>query len=160
VNNTFIHRYNFNGGNAASVRGTAVWAHDATHRAGVPYANQSLRTQYQGSVRQNMARPSAEQVRPQLQQQSERFGNRQVPRSATPAQNNGVFGGMDRGAAARQQADHGYSSMGAARSAPAPRAAPAPRPSGGGGGGGARPSGGGGGGGRPAGGGGGGRGGR
>src|ERR1039458_8551310 len=70
--------------------------------------------------------------------------------------------------AARQQADHGYSSMGAARSAPAPRAAPAQRaapasrPSGGGGfgGGGARPSGGGGGGGRPSGGGGGGRGGR
>jgi hypothetical protein len=163
VNNAFMHRYNFNGGNMANGRGTTAWAHDPAHRAGVPYANNSLRTQYQGSVRQNMARPSAAQVRPQLQQQSERFGNRQVPRSATPAQNNGVFGGMDRGAAARQQADHGYSSMGAARSAPAPRAAPAQRaappsrPSGGGGfgGGGARPSGGGGGGGRPSGGGGG-----
>jgi uncharacterized membrane protein YgcG len=159
VNNMFIHRYNFNGGNVTNVRGTSVWAHDATHRAGVPYANQSLRTQYQGNVRQNMARPSAGQVRTQMQQQGERFGNREVPRNVAPAQNRGVFGGMDHGAAARQQADHGYSSMGAARSSPAPRAAPAqrsapaPRTSGGGGGGG-RPAGGGGGGGHPAGGGG------
>jgi uncharacterized membrane protein YgcG len=164
VNNAFMHRYNFNGGNMANGRGTTAWAHDPAHRAGVPYANNSLRTQYQGSVRQNMARPSAAQVRPQLQQQSERFGNRQVQRNSTPAQNRGVFGGMDHGAAARQQADHGYSSMGATRSAPAQRAAPPSRPSGGGGfgggGGGARPSGGGGGGGRPSGGGGGGRGGR
>jgi hypothetical protein len=148
VNNTFIHRYNFNGGaNVTNVRGTNVWAHDPVHRAGVPYANPFLRTQYQGNVRQNMARPAPEQVRPQLQQQGERFGNRQVPRNMAPAQNGGVFSGMDHGAAARQQADHGYSSMGAARSAPPPRAAPAqrsapaPRPSGGGGG---HPAGGGG----------------
>ena len=139
VNNSFIHRYNFNGGHVANLRGTSVWAHDASHRAGVPYANQSLRTQYRGDARQNMARPSPEQVRPQLQQQGERFGNRQVPRNAAPAQNRGAFGGMDSGAAARQHADHGYSSMGPARSAPAPRAAPAQRsapagrPSGGGG---------------------------
>jgi hypothetical protein len=168
VNNAFIHRYNFNGGNMASARGSTAWAHDPSHRAGVPYANSSVRTQYQGNVRQNVARPSAGQVRTQMQQQGERFGNRSVPRNTTPAQNRGVFGGMDHGAAARQQADHGYSSMGAARSSPAPRAAPAQaqrsapasRPSGGGGGGGgARPSGGGGGGGHP-GGGGGGRGGR
>src|ERR1019366_9550200 len=139
VNNSFIHRYNFNGGHVANLRGTSVWAHDASHRAVVPYANQSLRTQYRGDARQNMARPSPEQVRPQLQQQGERFGNRQVPRNAAPAQNRGAFGGMDSGAAARQHADHGYSSMGAARSSPAPRAAPAQRPSGGGG----RPGGGG-----------------
>jgi hypothetical protein len=160
VNNSFLHRYNFNGRNVAGVGGSSVWAHDASHRAGVPYANQAMRTQYQGNVRQNVARPSAGQVRTQMQQQSERFGNRQVPNNAAPAQNRGVFGGMDHGAAARQQADHGYSSMGAARSSPAPRAAPAQRsapaarPSGGGGGGGRPAGGGGGGGGRPAGGGG------
>ena len=148
VNNSFMHRYNYNTRNVSSVRGTTVWAHDAAHRGGVPYANQSLRTQYQGNVRQNMARPSPDQVRGQ-QQQGERFGNRQVPSNNAPAQNRGVFSGMDHGSAARQQADHGYSSMGAARSSPAPRAAPAQRsapasrPSGGGGGG--RPSGGGGG---------------
>src|ERR1035438_5545824 len=154
VNNTFIHRSNFNVTNMTNVRGTTVWAHDPVHRAGVPYANASLRTQYQGNVRQNMARPAPEQVRQQVQQQSERFGNRQVPQNVSPAQNRGVFGGMDRGAAVRQNADHGYSSMGPARSAPAPRAAPAARPSGGGGGGGGGGrSGGGGGGGRPSGGG-------
>jgi len=164
VNNTFIHRNNFNVGVSANVRGTNVWAHDASHRAGVPYAGAAVRTQYQGGVRQNIARPSAEQVRPQLQQQGERFGDRQVPRNAAPAQNRGAFGGTENGSAVRQQSDHGYSSLGPARSAPAPRAAPAqrsapaPRPSGGGGGGGGgRPSGGGGGGGggRPSGGGGG-----
>ena len=139
VNNSFMHRYNYNTRNVSSVRGTTVWAHDAAHRGGVPYANQSLRTQYQGNVRQNMARPSPGQVRTQMQQQGERFGNRQVPRNVAPAQNRGAFGGMDSGGAARQQADHGYSSMGAARSSPAPRAAPAQRsapagrPSGGGG---------------------------
>jgi hypothetical protein len=138
VNNAFIHRYNFNGSHVANVRGSSVWAHDASHRAGVPYANQSLRTRYQGNVRQNMARPSAGEVRTQMQQ-GERFGNRQVQRSAPPAQNRGAFGGMESGAAARQHADHGYSSMGPARSSPAPRAAPAQRsapagrPSGGGG---------------------------
>ncbi len=136
VNNTFIHRYNFNTTNIASVRGTTTWAHDPVHRAGVPYAAQSVRTQYQSNVRQNIARPSAEQVRPQLSQQGERFGNREVPKSTPPAQNRGVFGGMNNGSAARQNADHGYSSMGPVRSAPAAR------PSGGGGGG--RPAAGGG----------------
>lgn len=149
VNNAFIHRYNFNTTNVVNVRGTTVWAHDPAHRAGVPYASPQLRTQFNNNVRQNVARPAPEQVRQQFQQQpaGERFGNREVPRNVPPAQNRGVFGGMENGAGARQNADHGYSSMGPARSAPAPRAAPPPRPAGGGGG-------------RPAGGGGGGRGGR
>jgi Protein of unknown function (DUF3300) len=151
VNNTFIHRYNFNSVNVTNVRGTTVWAHDPVHRTGVPYANSNLRTQYQGNVRQNLSRPAAQQERPPAPQQAERFGNREVPKNVPPAQNRGVFGGINSGAGARQNADHGYSSMGPARSAPAPRAAPAARPSGGGGG--ARPAGGGGG--RPAGGGGG-----
>ena len=95
-----------------------MWAHDPVHRAGVPYANPALRTQYQGNVRQNLARPAPQAVRPPAQPQGERFGNRELPRNVPPAQNRGVFGGMDNGAAARQHADHGYSSMGPARSAP------------------------------------------
>src|ERR1019366_2759171 len=91
VNNSFRHRFNYNTGNVSSVRGNTVWAHDAAHRAGVPYANQSLRTQYQGNVRQNMARPSPDQVRPGQQQQGQRFGNRQVPSNSPPAQSRGVF---------------------------------------------------------------------
>jgi len=134
VNNTFITRNNFNRTNITNVHNTTVWTHDPAHRAGVPYANTNVRTQYQANVRQNIARPSPEQVHTQIQQQGERFGNRQVPQNVKPAQNRGVFSGMQNGAAAQQHADHGYSSMGPARSAPAPRAAPAPRPSGGGGG--------------------------
>jgi len=78
-----------------------------------------------------MARPQPQQFRPAGQQPGERFGNREVPHNVPPSQNRGVFGGMGNGAAARQHADHGYSSMGPARSAPRPAAAP--RPSGGGG---------------------------
>jgi hypothetical protein len=139
VNNAFITRYNFHS-NVAGARGTTVWAHDPAHRAGVPYANQATRERFQTNVRQNIARPSQEQVHSQIQQ-SERMGNRQVAKSPAPAQNRGVFGGMNNGgAAAQQHSNRGFSSMGPARSSPAPRMG------GGGGGGGGRPAGGGGGG--------------
>ena len=69
-----------------------------------------------------------------MQQGGERFGNREVPRNTPPAQNRGVFGGMNNGAAARQNADHGYSSMGPARSAAGRTSAPAASVGGGGGG--------------------------
>jgi hypothetical protein len=137
VNNTFIHRYNFNTRNVTTVRGSTAWSHDPAHRVGVPYASPALRTQYQNSVYRNMPRPAAQPAPQRVQTpqpQGERFGNRQMPQN-TPAQNRGVFGGMNNGAAARQNADHGYSSMGPTRSSPAPRSAPPPRSSGGGGGG-------------------------
>lgn len=136
VNNTFIHRYNFNTTNVRDLHGAAVWQHDVSHRQGVPYANPSLQQQYRGAARQNF------EPRPQLQQQpqqqpqyrapaqpAERFGNRQIPQSPPPERSRGVFGGMDNsGAAARAHADHGYSSMGPQRSMPAPRQqAPPPR---------------------------------
>jgi hypothetical protein len=128
VNNSFIHRYNFNTRDVANVRGSTTWAHDPVHRAGVPYASPNLRTQYQRGTMQNITRPAPEQLRPQMQQQQgERFGIRQIPQNPTPSQNRGVFGGMNSGAAASHNADHGYSSMGPTRSAPAPRAAPAQR---------------------------------
>jgi len=110
---------------------SAVWAHDASHRAGVPYANQAMRTQYQGNVRQNVARPSAGQVRTQMQPQSERFGNRQVPNNAAPAQNRGFSAAWTTARRHGNKPDHGYSSIGrgtqfaCARAAPAQRSAPA-----------------------------------
>jgi hypothetical protein len=129
VNNTFIHRYNFNSTRIQNVAGRTAWAHDPVHRAGVPYTTPNLRTQYQRGTMQNITRPAPEQVRPQPQQPAERFGNRQIPQNVPPAQNRGVFGGMGNGgAAAQRNADHGYSSMGPARSAPTPRAAPPSRP--------------------------------
>jgi hypothetical protein len=132
VNNTFIHQYNFNTAHIGVVHGTTVWAHDPAHRQGVPYANEGLRQQYQANVRQNVApRAIPEAARqPAAGGQAERFGNRQMPSNSPPAENRSAFGGMNNGAAAQTHAEHGYSSLGAARSAPAPRAAPS---SGGGG---------------------------
>ncbi len=132
VNNTFIHQYNFNSTHITNVHGTSVWAHDVGHRAGVPYARPELNDRYRGSVHQNLA-PQPNRQEHFSNQPGERFGNRQVPQSAPAQQNRGVFGGMNNGRAAQEHAEHGYSSLGAARSAPAPRAAPAPRGGGGGG---------------------------
>ena len=132
VNNTFIHQYNFNTAHIGIVHGTTAWAHDPAHRQGVPYANEPARQQYQANVRQNVApRAIPEPARQPAAQPAERFGSREIPRSAPPAENHSAFGGMNNGAAARTHAEHGYSSLGPARSAPAPRAAPAPSSGGG-----------------------------
>jgi hypothetical protein len=141
VNNGFIHRYNFNASRGGSLSGTSAWSHDAAHRQGVPYSNAALANQYRGAARQNLqTREPAGQKQDRAassQAKAERVGNRQVPRSA-PSKNGSVFGGVQEGAAARAQSDHGYSSLGPARSG---GGAPS---RGGGGGGGSRGGGGGG----------------
>jgi hypothetical protein len=120
VSNTFIHQYNFNTLHITNVHGSATWAHDPVHRQGVPYARPELNEQFRSAVRQNLApRPNVEQTRNALQGQGERMGNRQVPPNAPPAQSRSAFGGQENGRAAQVHAAHGYSSMGAARSAPA-----------------------------------------
>ena len=134
VNNTFIHRYNFNEARGVDLHGTTTWTHDATHRMGVPYANPALRTRYGAGVRSNLSAP------PQSRNSgasTERMGDRTVPQNA-PAANRSAFSGYESGSAAQQHSDHGYSSLGPARSSqPAPRpaperqSAPAARPSGG-----------------------------
>jgi Protein of unknown function (DUF3300) len=128
VNNTFVHRYNFNTANIRDVHGTTVWTHDAAHRQGVPYANPALQQRFRADVKQNVApRPEAQPARAPAQP-AERLGSRQIPKSTPPAQNRSAFSGSENsGAAARAHADHGYSSMGPARSMPAARPAPAPR---------------------------------
>ena len=128
VNNTFIHQYNFNAGHIANAHGNAaVWEHDPEHRVGVPYANPALNDRFRSNVRQTVApRSMPEGVRNEPSAQPERMGNREIPRSAPPQQENrGAFGGMEHGSAAATHAQHGYGSLGAARSSPAPRAAPA-----------------------------------
>ena len=138
VNNTFIHEHNFNTSHLSGMHGTSTWAHDASHREGVPYSRPELNQQYRGNVRQNVApRPTAEQTRNELQGQSERFGNRQVPQNSPAAQNRSAFGGQEYGRSAQTNSEHGYSSMGSARSAPQRSFSSAPRssaPSRGGGG--------------------------
>jgi hypothetical protein len=121
VNNTFIHQYNFNTARITNVHGTSTWVHDPVHREGVPYARPELNQQYRGATRQNVApRPTAEQTRNALQGQGERVGNREVPRNEPPASNRSAFGGQQFGRSAETQSQHGFSSMGPARSAPAP----------------------------------------
>jgi hypothetical protein len=128
VNNTFVHQYNFNRVNITNVHGSASWVHDPAHRQGVPYARPDLNSQFRAPVRQNIApRPSIEQTRNAPQGSGERVGNRQVPQNMPPAQTHNVFGGQQFGRAAQTHAEHGFSSMGGART-------------GGFGGGGARPA--------------------
>ncbi|HEY1218679.1 MAG: DUF3300 domain-containing protein [Bryobacteraceae bacterium] len=134
VNNAFVRRYNFNEARGVNQRGTTSWAHDPGHRMGVPYANAALRTQYRASVRSNLAAPAERMpVQPRNSgEPTERMGDRAVPQNA-PAANRSAFSGYENGSAAQQHSDHGYSSLGPARSSqPAPRPAPqrpAERPS-------------------------------
>ncbi len=138
VNNTFIHQNNFNSGRLAA-HGVSTWQHDPTHREGVPYANPRMQTEFRNNVRQAVApRSIPEPARNAPAAQgfaNDRFGSRGIPANR-PAeqQNRTAFGGQNNGAAANTHAEHGYSSMGPARSAPAPaprmeapRSMPAPR---------------------------------
>jgi uncharacterized protein DUF3300 len=128
VNNTFIHRYNFNATHFASVVGTTVWSHDAFHRHGVPYPTPLLTQRFRGDVRQNLSPrpPSAlprvfnpsRQAAP-LARPEERMGNRLIVPN-TPNRNHSAFGGIENGTTSRLHIDRGYSSLGPARSAPRP----------------------------------------
>jgi hypothetical protein len=146
VNNSFIHRYNYNASRGGSLSGRSNWSHDASHRGGVPYSSAALSSRYGGAARQNLQTRAATEERQTQnagsrqasQQATERMGNRQVPSNSSSA-NRGAFGGVHEGSAARTQSDHGFSSMGSR--------------GGGGGGGGAHMGGGGGGGGHAGGGG-------
>jgi hypothetical protein len=112
VNNTFIHRYNFNSAHLAQLHGTSVWAHDPAHRGGVPYARPELANRYQSSVRDNLRTAATQQARQVGSPSNERIGNRSVPKNNARG---GLFGGMGNGQAARINSDHGYSSLGAGR---------------------------------------------
>lgn len=121
VNNNFIHRYNFNARGGASLSGNSQWSHDAAHRGGVPYSTAALSGRYGATARQNLqaSRASALQAAARgngaVQGGAQRMGSRQIAPTA-PAANRTAFGGVRQGAAARTQSDHGYSSLGAARS--------------------------------------------
>jgi hypothetical protein len=112
VNNAFIHRYNFNSAHLSQLHGSSVWAHDASHRGGVPYARPELANRYQSSVRDNLRTAATQQARSAGSQSNERMGNRSVPQNNSRG---GLFGGMGNGQAARINSDHGFSSLGAGR---------------------------------------------
>jgi hypothetical protein len=133
VNNSFIHRNNFNAGGSGSLSGRSAWSHNAAHREGVPYSNAAVSNRYGGAVRQNLqSRAAAGQAQSraaagQAQSRSatsasgaERMGNRQIAPSTSRA-NGSAFGGVRDGGAARAHSDHGNSSLGPARSGGASR---------------------------------------
>jgi hypothetical protein len=84
----------------------------------VPYANAALNNRFRSGTQQNLSRPTAEQTRNNMQTQSERMGNRQIPQNAPQSRQGGAFGGMNNGRAAQTHAEHGYGSLGPQRSAP------------------------------------------
>jgi uncharacterized membrane protein YgcG len=137
VNNHFFHRYGFQEFHGSEFHANSAWQHNPEHRGAVPYPH-AVAPRFQGAAMRNAAaRPSAEAVRSNMSRSN---ANQSNANQAHP-NNHSAFGGVNNGSNARVQSDHGFSSMGSARSAPASR---------GGGGGGSR--GGGGGGGRPGGG--------
>jgi hypothetical protein len=117
VNNGFFHRNNFNVGRGGSLRGTSTWSHDASHRGGVPYANAAVASRNTGNVRQNLqTRGAGGGAEGRAAGGNEgRVGNRQIAPSS-PAAGRSAFGGVRDGGAAREQSNHGFSSLGPARS--------------------------------------------
>jgi len=128
VNNHFFHRYGFAEFHGSGFHANSAWQHNPEHRGAVPYPH-AVAGRYQGAAgaARNAARPSAESVRSNMSRSSA---------SQAHPNNHSAFGGSENGSRAREQSDHGFSSMGAGRSAPAPRG-------GGGGGGGGGHAGGG-----------------
>jgi len=108
VNNAFFHRWGFNDFHGGAY-GHAAWAHDPAHRGGVPYPH-GVAGRFQGSnFRGAAARPNPGEVRSNLSRGAE----------ANRSNNHSAFGGTQNGSRARQQSDHGFSSMGSQRTAPA-----------------------------------------
>jgi hypothetical protein len=109
VNNAFFHRYGFaelHGG----AYGRTAWAHNPAFRGGVPYPR-GVAARYGGAARAE-SRPSARAVRSNMERSSA-HANEARPN------NHSAFGGVSNGSRAREQSDHGFSSMGSARTAPA-----------------------------------------
>jgi hypothetical protein len=121
VNNGFIHRNNFNAGRTGSLSGSSAWAHNSAHRQGVPYSSSAVSSRYGGAARQNLQQSRSAAATAQSRgttaasSSGERMGNRQVEPSTSRSKTS-AFSGVKDGSAARSHSDHGYSSLGAARS--------------------------------------------
>jgi uncharacterized protein DUF3300 len=152
VSNTFVHRYNFNAAHITSFTGTTVWVHETYHRHGVPYPSPVLTQRFRGPVRENLrprelppqvrsvvpersappvARPSAALARPTPREML-RDEKASGPVETIASRNRSAFGGIENGNTTRLHIDHGYSSLGPARTStaglatrPAPHAAAA-----------------------------------
>jgi Protein of unknown function (DUF3300) len=109
VNGPFFHRYGFSEFHGGGY-GRSAWAHDPGHRGGVPYPH-SVAGRFGGANARGgiAARPSSGAVRSNLSRGGDE--NR--------TNNHSAFGGTQNGNRSRQQSDHGFSSLGSQRTAPA-----------------------------------------
>jgi Protein of unknown function (DUF3300) len=107
IDYSFFHRYGF--GEFHGELGRGAWAHEPGHRLGVPYPNHELSGRY-GAGGPHFGTPP--------------ISNRgaAAPRLGSPGfeqrgynNNHSVFGGYHDGGMTRMQSDHGFSSMGPAR---------------------------------------------
>jgi uncharacterized membrane protein YgcG len=112
INNSFFHRYGFGHFYGGEPLGTSVWTHDPVHRLGVPYANREVANRFAARPAVSgggLGRGGFAGLRAPATGQA-RFGGFQ-----NRPEYNSIFGGRGNGAVTRMQSDHGFSSMGAAR---------------------------------------------
>lgn len=113
VNGPFFHRYGFaefHGG----AYGRSAWVHNPAFRGGVPYPR-GVAARYGGAAGRAEARPNAAAVRSSIS----RSENSRAGANESHPNNHSAFGGSSSGSRAREQSDHGFSSMGSGRTAPA-----------------------------------------
>jgi hypothetical protein len=124
LNQSFFHRYGFNHFHENGL-GSMAWTHDPGHRLGVPYGNREVAGRFAGQARGGQAGFNSGAARGgQAGFNSGADRGRQQERMGSPGfeqrgfgDNHGAFGGYHNGGQTRMQSDHGFSSMGAGRTA-------------------------------------------
>jgi hypothetical protein len=116
IDNSFFHRYGFRNSAGEGLLGRSTWMHNPEHRLGVPYANREVAGRFapNGAAGRFGGVPARSLNRGELAPQ-QRFGNPGFEQRGS-IENHSVFGGYQNGGMTRMQSDHGFSSMGAARS--------------------------------------------
>ena len=115
LNGSFFHRYGFRDFHGGDF-GRSVWMHNPDHRLGVPYPNRAVAGRFGGP---GFERGPAGFARGSGFNRgsfagSNRFGNPGFEQRGWTG-NHSVFGGYHNGGMTRMQSDHGFSSMGPAR---------------------------------------------
>jgi hypothetical protein len=116
LNHSFFHRYGFNHFHGEPL-GNSVWAHDPTHRLGVPYANREVAGRFAGRAGVSGAgaglNPRSDVNRGSPVSRGG-FGSPGFEQRSY-ADTHSAFGGYHDGGATRMESDHGFSSTGGFR---------------------------------------------
>jgi hypothetical protein len=113
LNHSFFHRYGFNHFHGDAL-GSSTWAHDPSHRLGVPYGNREVADRFAGRAAASQARDGFNQrdgFNRDITGGREGFGSSGFEQRGY-AGNHSVFGGYHDGGETRIQSDHGFSSFG------------------------------------------------